>query len=73
MLLIQNTESVKDSSASTEEAQMVPLAVHKKALADKDAVEEAIRQEADHDGNFSRYTPDTAGLVRWIKKSHRDA
>ncbi len=73
MLLIQNTESNKDSSASTEEAQIVPLAIYKKALAEKDAVEEAIRQEADPDGNFSRYTLDTAGLVRWIEKGHRDA
>ncbi len=52
---------------------MVPLAIHEKALADKDAMEEAIRHEADPDGNYSRLTLDTAGLVKWIKKGHRDA
>lgn len=44
-----------------------------KALADKDALEESIRHEADPKGVYSRNTIDTAGLVKWIRKRHRDS
>ena len=42
-------------------------------MADKDAVEAAIRHAADPNGIYSRNTIDTAGLVRSIRKRHRDA
>lgn len=45
---------------------MIPHATHLKALADKDAIEEAIRREADPRGMISRDTIDTAGLVKYL-------
>ena len=48
------------------------LATHEKALADKDAVEAAIRHEADPTDIYSD-TIDTASIVRSIRKRHRDA
>ena len=42
-------------------------------MADKDAVEAAIRHEADPSDIYSRDTIDTAGLVKSIRKRHRDA
>ena len=51
---------------------MVTRAAHLKALADKDAIENAIRHEADPGDVYSRGTIDTAGLVKCIRKRHRD-
>ena len=51
---------------------MIPHATHLKALADKDAIEEAIRREADPRGMISRDTIDTTGLVKYLKKRQRD-
>lgn len=51
---------------------MVTRAAHLKALADKDAIENAIRHEADPGDVYSRGTIDTAGLVKYIRKRHRD-
>ena len=42
-------------------------------MAEKDAIEAAIRQAADPGGLYSRNLIDTAGLVRNIRKRHRDA
>ena len=42
-------------------------------LADMDAMEEAIRREADPRGMFSRHTIDTAGLVKFIRKRYKDS
>lgn len=41
-------------------------------MADKDDEEAAIRQEADPKGVYSRSTIDTASLVRYIRRRHRD-
>lgn len=41
-------------------------------MADKDDEEAAIRQEADPRGVHSRNTIDTASLVRYIRRRHRD-
>ena len=51
---------------------MITRAAHLKALADKDAIETAIRDEADPGDLYSRGTIDTAGLVKNIRKRHRD-
>lgn len=51
---------------------MIPHATHLKALADKHAIEEAIRREAYPRGMISRDTIDTAGLVKYLRKRHRD-
>ena len=42
-------------------------------LADMDAMEDAIRREADPRGMFSRHTIDTAGLVKFIRKRYKDS
>ena len=68
----QNSDSDNDTSHSPEEPPMVPRATHLKALADKDVIEEAIRREADPRGLYRRSTIDTAGLVKSIRKRHRD-
>ena len=65
-------ESVEAPSTDTEATPMVPHATHLKALADKDAIEDAIRHEADPRGMISRDTIDTAGLVKYLRKQHRD-
>lgn len=41
-------------------------------MADKDNEEAAIRQEADPKGAYSRNTIDTASLVRYIRRRHRE-
>ena len=46
---------------------------HEKAMAEKDAIEAAIRHAADPGGVYSRKLIDTAGLVKNIRKRHRDA
>lgn len=65
-------ESVKGTSAGTENTDMVPYATLSKALADRDAMEDYIRRAADPGGIYSRGTIDTAGLVKNIRKRHRD-
>ncbi|CAD6579939.1 MAG: hypothetical protein ASARMPRED_009301 [Alectoria sarmentosa] len=67
-----NAKSVIGTSASTEDIDMVPYATLSKALADKDAMEDSIRREADPGGIYGRGTIDTAGLVKNIRKRHRD-
>lgn len=67
-----STESGEGISTSTEGTLMVPHAVHLMALAEKDAIEEAIRREADPRGMISRNSIDTAGLVKYIRKRQRD-
>lgn len=52
---------------------MIPYATHLKALADRDAIEEAIRREADPRGMISRGTVNTADIVKYIRKRHRDS
>ena len=52
---------------------MIPLDAHVKALADKDAIESAIRKAADPDNRYRRETIDTASLVKTIRKRYRDA
>lgn len=52
---------------------MVTRDAHLKALADKDAIEDAIRHAADPGNLYRRETIDTAGLVRTIRKRYRDA
>ena len=42
-------------------------------MAEKDAIEAAIRLAADPEGRYSRNLIDTAGLVKNIRKRHRDA
>ena len=46
---------------------------HEKAIAEKDAIEAAIRHAADPGSLYSRSLIDTASLVRNIRKRHRDA
>ena len=67
-----NSESGEGVSTSSEDTPMVPHAVHLMALAEKDAIEEAIRREADPRGMISRNSIDTAGLVKYIRKRQRD-
>ena len=64
-----NTESVEPMPDSTEDAPRFTRAAHLQALADKDAIEIAIRHEADRGELYSRGTIDTAGL---IGTTHRD-
>ena len=49
---------------------MVTRAANLQALAEKDAIEIAIRHEADPGNLYSRGTIDTAGLVKRIKRRH---
>ena len=42
-------------------------------MAEKEAIEAAIRDQADPEGRYSRSLIDTAGLVQNIRKRHRDA
>lgn len=67
-----NAESVEDIPTSTEDTSMAPRATYLDALADKNAMEDAIRREADPRSMFSRHTIGTAGLVENIRKRHRD-
>lgn len=61
-----------DLSPNAARPATVSLAAHEKAMADKDDEEAAIRQEADPKGVYSRSTIDTASLVRYIRRRHRD-
>ncbi len=67
-----NTESGESTSTSIEDTPMIPHAVHLMALAEKDAIEEAIRREADPRGMISRNSIDTAAIVKYIRKRQRD-
>ena len=69
----QKAESSTGPSTSDERVSTISLASHEKAIADKDAVEAAIRNEADPRGLYSRDLIDTAGLVKNIRKRHRDS
>ena len=69
----QKAESSTGPSTSDERFPTISLATHEKAIADKDAVEAAIRHEADPGGLYSRDLIDTAGLVKNIRKRHRDS
>lgn len=69
----QKAESSTGPSTSNERFPTISLATHEKAIADKDAVEAAIRHEADPGGLYSRDLIDTAGLVKNIRKRHRDS
>lgn len=52
---------------------MVTRDAYLKALADKDAIESAIRKAADPENLYTRELIDTAGLVKTIRKRHKDA
>lgn len=69
----QKAESSTGPSTSNERFPTISLATHEKAIADKDAVEAAIRHEADPGGLYSRDLIDTAGLVKNIRKRHRES
>lgn len=69
----QKAESSTGPSTSDGRVPTISLATHEKAIADKDAVEAAIRHEADPRGLYSRDLIDTAGLVKNIRKRHRDS
>ena len=69
----RNIEIVNSASASTAEIRTVSLVTHKKVMVEKDAIEAAIRHQADPEGRYSRSLIDTAGLVQNIRKRHRDA
>lgn len=70
---MQKAESSTGPSTSDERLPTISLATHEKVIADKDAVEAAILHEADPRGLYSRDLIDTAGLVKNIRKRHRDS
>ena len=63
-----DADSVTGTSASSDDTSMIPLETYLKVLADKDAMEDAIRREADPSGLVSRSATDTPGLVKNLKK-----
>ena len=65
--------SLAESSLNPETRTAVSQNSHEKAMAEKDAIEAAIRHAADPGGLYSRNLIDTAGLVKNIRKRHRDA